>query len=53
MMCLLYLGVQERRRKWGSSVSRTPTSAHTAISSDILEVLIIVIENSMRLHLHC
>ena len=32
------LGSQERRRKWGSSVSRTPTSTLPAISSDVLEV---------------
>ena len=40
-MCVMFsmpLGSQERRRKWGSSVSRTPTSTLPAISSDVLEV---------------
>ena len=45
MLLLFVVGIQERRRRWGSSsVSRTPTSTHTAISSDVLEVIQFVID---------
>ena len=33
------LGLQERRRRWGSSTSQTPTATQPPISSEMLEVL--------------